>query len=283
MGKPHDRCPLCGGTSSTPHPHYVKHHLLRCAACGFHYSGIEPGHEELLAFYSNYPMPERLSPVTAARYDELLAALEPFRKNGRLLDMGCGAGMFLDRARAAGWEVYGTEYPDKVVARCREKGIVMHQGSVTEHPWPAGHFDVAVTFEVIEHDLRAMTALLRPGGALYVTTPNFNSVSRWILGGRWNVVWYPEHLSYFTPRVMHRTLVSLGMERLTIHTTGVSLHRINRSTGKPSTVNGLDADEDLRRRIEVKWHLRAAKATVNAALNLFKRGDTIKALYRKRT
>ena len=288
MGKMHAGCPLCDGTRKTPHPDYTEHHLVRCSNCGFYYAELEPSNEELAKYYSNYPMPEQLSPITAQRYHEWLRSFEPYRRNGRLLDMGCGAGMFLQRALAAGWEAYGTEYPTDVVERCKSKGLKMHQGPVSTHPWPKEHFDVIVTIEVIEHvpfpfaDLRVLVELLRPGGVLYITTPNFNSISKWLLGKTWDVVCYPEHLSLFTPRTMHRTLTSLGLEKVHLRTTGISFHRINIAKGKPTQVNGVDSDEEMRRKIETKWYLKGAKAMINGLLNFSKRGDTIKVLYRKK-
>ena len=55
-------------------------------------------------------------------------------------------------------------------------------------------FDIVCSFEVIEHinnpreELSNFNKLLRPGGLVYCTTPNFNAVERYQLGSDWNVL-----------------------------------------------------------------------------------------------
>ncbi len=65
-------------------------------------------------------------------------------------------------------------------------------------------FDVITSFEVIEHinnpseELNTFNRLLRKKGLVYVTTPNFNSLLRYRFKAAYDVICYPEHLSYYT-------------------------------------------------------------------------------------
>lgn len=261
---------------------------MLCRACGFGYSGQEPNTDELRDYYGHYTMIRDLSPITAKRYDELLASFAPYRRSGRLLEVGAGGGLFLDRARSAGWQCHGTEYDPAIVAECRARGLIMHDGALPDHPWESGSFDVVVSFEVVEHlprpmdDLRAMVDLLRPGGVLYITTPNFNSISKLLAYGKWTIVNYPEHISFFNPSNMHRALTSLGMRRIWVRTTGISLSRFRISHGMgTATTTATRNDEQLRRTIESRPMLRSLKKFIDGILNVTGKGDSLKVLYEK--
>jgi SAM-dependent methyltransferase len=253
------------------------------------YTAWRPTPGELDAFYANYPVRDTVPPVTIKRYDELLDRFEPYRVHGRMIDVGCGAGLFLERAALRGWETHGTEYGAKPVEACRRRGIRIIEGALDPANYPPGHFDVVCSFEVLEHladpgpELDRMLAILRPGGLLYITTPNFNGLSRWVSGPRWNVVNYPEHLSYFTPHTLRRLAQSRGLEPLWSTTTGfsVSRWRMHRSA-TPKHRRELRRQEDiLRERIEGNRLLRGAKALADALLGLLGRGDALKAAFRK--
>ncbi|QQR87476.1 MAG: class I SAM-dependent methyltransferase [Flavobacteriales bacterium] len=284
----HSACPLCNAGHFERSQLYAAHHLVQCRACGFWFSHRVPTDAELLAFYGNYTMIRDLSPVTRIRYVELLDRFEAYRSTGVLCDVGAGGGLFLDQAKAAGWQCRGTEFDQAIVEECRARGIDMHCGPLLDHTWPKGSVDVVVSIEVIEHlrwpqqDLRAMVDLLRPGGALYLTTPNFNSISKWLNRGTWNVVNYPEHISFFTPATLHRALAGLGLRRVSLRTTGLSITRLKRSHGGTGqAASGLSSDEQLRRTIEGKPWLRVAKKAADGLLDLTGTGDSLKALYVK--
>ncbi len=250
------------------------------------YSERMPDAQELDALYNNYPVRTSLSTVTLARYDELLDGMEPYRQHGRLLDAGCGDGFFLDAAMKRGWKVFGTEYSILTVARLSRLGIAMEQGALDASHYPAAHFDVITSFEVIEHvtepqaEVRTMVDLLRPGGLLYITTPNFNSLARRILGPRWNIITWPEHLNYYTSRSLADQVRACGARAQRITTTGISFARISAAIRKRST-NGPENDDRLRGCIEASRVLRGLKSLVNSLLDLLRAGDTLKAYFVK--
>lgn len=249
----------------------------------------EPSAEELRAFYATYPVHEERSPITRRRFEELLDRFEPHRSTGRLIDVGCGAGFFLECAKERGWEVHGTEYGDRAVATCRARGIDIREGPLDPLVYEPGSFDVVCSFEVMEHlarpldEMRRMLTLLRPGGLLYVTTPNFRSVGHFLAGASWNVVNPPEHLTYFTPRTLRRAARQLGLRTRWLHTTGVSIARVTASReSDPAASKALRGrDEQVRRRIEARWYLRLAKQLANSLLNTLRIGDSMKAAFEK--
>lgn len=282
-------CPLCGVNAPSPIHPYADHFLGRCTSCDATYATRMPSALELDEIYSTYPVKPELSPITRSRYLDLLEIFRAYRHSGRILDVGSGSGHFLDMALAAGWQAYGTEYDPAMVKMCRERGILMEQGPLNVVHYAAGHFDVITSFEVVEHlvdplhELGAFHHLLRPGGLLYITTPNFNALGRSLSKGAWNIVNYPEHLNYFTPSSLDRVLRAQGFERMDLSTTGISVSRVRsaRTGVQQANADPHNDDERWRAQIESNPFLRLAKWSANRLLTLMGKGDTIKALYRR--
>lgn len=270
---------------------YSQHHLRSCPSCGSVYAGREPSVEELNALYATYPLHAHLSPITRTRYLEILTTFASHRTHGRLLDAGSGMGYFLDTAKEVGWDVHGSEYDERVVEACRERGLTMWQGPLTDASYPDAHFDVITSFEVMEHlqdplaELRNFHRMLRPGGLLYITTPNFGSLSRRLLGPDWSVVNYPEHLNYFTPRTLSKALDRAKLQVTGHRTTGISISRLRYRVGsadqREANHSPQNSDQRLRSRVEQSPFLQFAKSTTNGLLDLLSLGDTIK-LYGQR-
>jgi SAM-dependent methyltransferase len=103
----------------------------------------------------------------------------------RLLDAGCGSGRTLDELARYG-RVSGVDISAEAVAAARRRGHRdVHLAHVEEMPFPDATFDVVTCLDVVEHtpDDRATLAELlrvtRPGGALLVTVPAYQSLWSW--------------------------------------------------------------------------------------------------------
>jgi SAM-dependent methyltransferase len=266
---------------------YQRAHLVRCGDCGLVFAGQHPTDAELARNYAGYSRADYDSPITRARYRELLDGFERYRQRNRILDMGCGIGFFLEEAQRRGWDAHGSELEPRAVEINRAKGLTCVQAPVGVETFDPDSFDVITAFEVVEHlcDPRAEAAViahaLRPGGLLYCTTPNFSSLSRRLLRSHWSVIDYPEHLSYFTPSTLCSWLGRFGFVPVKVTTTGFSLARLRRGVGA-ATPTGPCADEHMRAQIEHSSVLRTAKGMVNTALGVTRTGDTIKGYFELR-
>jgi SAM-dependent methyltransferase len=200
--------------------------------------------------------------------------------------VGCGIGFFLEEARDLGWEAHGSEFEERAVEIVRAKGLSCVKAPLEATAFEPGSFDVVTAFEVVEHlgdplaEAAAIAAALRPGGLLYLTTPNFGSLSRHLLRQRWSVVSYPEHLVYFTPSTLRSWLAGFGFAPVASTTTGISLARLRRGLQASGAEQG--SDEQLRERIEGSRGLRVAKRAVEGMLGATRTGDTIKARFELR-
>jgi 2-polyprenyl-3-methyl-5-hydroxy-6-metoxy-1,4-benzoquinol methylase len=293
------QCLVCNSKQISSLRNYEQHFLARCGKCQFTFVQRIPESSELEAFYSKYAYSSDpwISPITMQRYNALLDSFEPFRKNNRIIDVGCGAGHFLALALTRGWEVYGSEFSPAALDLCRKKGIIMVEGSIANPSLQPdgfgalhGSFDVVTSFEVIEHinnpqeDLTAIVKLMRPGGLHYCTTPNFNALGRIWLKADYNVIGYPEHLSYYTVSTLHRLFTQHKLRRLSLVTEGISITRIKKSRGSVNTIKIGAAnapDEKLRERTENHFFWRFVKRAINFIFRSTRTGATLKARYIK--
>lgn len=282
-------CPVCASQNHVLITVPGDQHLARCHNCGMVYTRWEPSIEELGAYYGSYPVVEDLSQVTLKRYDELLERFEAYRKTGKILDVGCGSGAFLQRAKFRGWSAFGTEFGGGPIAACRQRGISVFEGPLEPRDHPAEGYDVICSFEVVEHvahpreEIGKMLQLLRPGGLLYLTVPNYNCLARRIDRKHWNIINYPEHLNHFTPRTFRRMLREKGLQKSWLTTTGFSLERwmTKKQDGGIGKKEAHRAQDEFRETIESNAFLRFAKASINTVLNLLHLGDSMKAGYIK--
>jgi hypothetical protein len=131
--------------------------------------------------------------------------------------------------------------------------------------------------------MKAISQLLRHGGLFYCTTPNFNSVMRYFLGADYNLIEYPEHLSYYTRATLNRLAAMHGLKNIRFLSTGISIARLKHSAAKIHDEGPIKRKEDeiLRDSIENKWYLKATKNLINFLLNISNSGLTLKGYYEK--
>lgn len=284
----HKACLICGSEDLLTLDTYHKDHLVKCRSCTFVFSSKKPSDEELKAFYSNYGFEGApyFSPITAKRYSELLDEFEHRGSKGAIHDAGCGFGFFVEIAQDMGWEASGSELSSRAVAYCKQRNLEVEERADIS----SGPFQVVTSFEVIEHlydpkkYLASIKEQLDAGGLLYITTPNFNGLSRFLLKEKYNVINYPEHLCYFTPKTIHRLLSEMGFEKVWMKTDGISIGRIKTSL-KPSgeaLISAVSEDEKLRSKLENNKLLSLFKTIVNSVLTMFGLGVSLKVLYRKK-
>lgn len=202
---------------------------LRCRTCGVVYSDLTA--EQYASVQHNVwneeePDAEALAFYGAARervHGEFLA-LSPPTGDGRLLDVGCGLGFFLERAQARGWDVAGVDTSESWVRLANERlgGDRVVHGLLAEAGLPARSFDLITAWDVIEHIhdplafLRDIKELLAPGGRLFLRTPNLPYVYP-VYTGRSVVLRDPtglgatNHIVYFSSATLAKALEAAGL------------------------------------------------------------------------
>jgi SAM-dependent methyltransferase len=235
-------CPLCG--SEDRRGLFTKNGFtfVRCNACSLVFSNPQVREELVEAEYrtgnsNDIWIDVLLSPrqmeMDDAKFRSLLDELEPHRGDGRLLDIGCSIGLFLKLARERGWHGVGIEFSDRARRYAVEElGLQVVDTPLEETHWPDASFDVVTLNSVIEHlnDPRRVLAeirrLLRPGGALYVITPNVESLACRLLHERAATFDGRNHLVYFSASTLTRALTSERFRVEAIETRVSSLQAI---------------------------------------------------------
>ncbi len=143
----------------------------------------------------------------------------PTKKNGnRVLDIGIGAGDFLKKAKELGWEVSGVDTDPIAVKNANEEGLNCKLGSIECFSEQIDSFDLITINHVIEHmhdplsAIRTAYSLLKPGGKLWIDTPNIDSYGFERYGKDWIGVDCPRHLVIFGWETMSFVLQKAGFK-----------------------------------------------------------------------
>jgi SAM-dependent methyltransferase len=198
---------------------------MQCSDCGLgraQASGFDPaayytgdyfsgGHADGYADYRG------AEPVLRREFARTVGFIRQYRDCGRLLDVGCAYGFFLQEARPF-YEVAGIELAEDAAAHGRTRGLRVLSGVADEgNLAQLGMMDVIVLLDVIEHlpdphgTLALCTRHLNSGGIIVITTGDFASLYARIAGPGWRLMTPPQHLWYFTRASIERMAHSLGL------------------------------------------------------------------------
>src|SRR4051794_11070179 len=227
-------CALCGARrlQDLMHPVDQRHdppgwnyHVVRCADCGFlfRHPGIRPerlGDLYATGRYAKF-LAGKYTDKRVRRYEVTMAPFSRVFASGegrRLLDFGCGNGLFLEIAHERGFDCYGVDLAEDAIAAARKhpSGRHAYHGSPTEIPeLAAGGFDVITMWSVLAHlaqpveDLTMLRGLLAPDGVLLILTVNADSLILRRRLERWGG-FTPNHLLSSSPRTLPRLLERAG-------------------------------------------------------------------------
>lgn len=211
-------CPVCG--SPRAETHYGPSRFLECPACGL---ARVLGYDGRTDYWDSK---QTSDPYWAkAKREYFLSALATLPP-GRLLDLGGGIGEFAGVAIDAGWEAYSYDTSPEATAAARER--IGHRALGSRD----SGFDVVTMWCVIAHVpdpghlLDSVRAALRPGGTLWLTTPNFAFQRRYapLLAAAGRPIVFgggDDHLWHFTEDSLRRLLEAHGFGDVRFHYRGV--------------------------------------------------------------
>lgn len=204
-------CPAC--TQLQARPAFIKsgYPFRRCTACGFLFASPYPTAAQLAAYYndtSRAPTEDRFNKAASRRRRAFIRALKflPYVFPGRsVLDLGCGGGFMVEAfarlgARASGLDIsagaiaYAKKHFPRGTYYCETLEAFRARGL---------RFDFVFSSEVLEHVpgpdelLTSFAAVTKPGGYLYVASPDAGHPLVPADIAEWDQVAPPEHIQLF--------------------------------------------------------------------------------------
>lgn len=221
-------CPVCGSEAIKPLFDAMDHTVSQetfsvwgCRSCQARFTQDIPDEAHIGPYYQSdayishsntsqgliNQLYQRVRRYTLQQKHKLVRQVSK-RKQGRLLDYGCGTGDFAGTMQLAGWDVLGLE-PD---SSARKLAAERHDLAVakSDHLFQldADRFDVITMWHVLEHvhrlhdTLDQLHTVLRPDGVLLVAVPNYQSGDAAHYGENWAAYDVPRHLYHFSPPAM---------------------------------------------------------------------------------
>ncbi len=228
-------CPVCMSEGT---PVYLQRDLLcsvdgefgqrHCRDCGlFFLSPRVPENGIGRCYPANY-LPYLPTPTNGLVY-KLAATLgfpyrrrkivERFATSGRILDVGCGNGFFLETLEPEKWEKFAMD----IAQYCSLEGDVQfHAGQFDHEKPPLEQLDVITLWHVFEHlyhpdqALSHAADLLAPGGHLFLAIPDLHCLERRIFGKAWAGWDTPRHLATYSRRSLEILLGRAGLRLLAV-------------------------------------------------------------------
>lgn len=228
-------CYICGRTDGAVLLHDPPFRVLRCAGCGLGYTSPRIAASRVHEIYSDayfrsdsardygYTDYARDRRAYTRTFEKRADVIAPFvAPGGRILDVGCAAGFFLDVMRRRGHAVTGVEVSHGILRTARELFDLpdLHSGRLSDAPLAAGSYDLVTLWDVIEHlpdplsELAIVHRLLREDGVLVLQTQDLSSRFARLLGRRWHHFKQAEHLYHFDPATVRALLSRAGFQVL---------------------------------------------------------------------
>jgi len=243
-------CNLCGSNKNSfllKSRNWLKHtkerfNIVKCSNCNLVYLNPRPSKESISSYYPDEYEPynargrslaERVSKILLDSYyrkeknifslvksflAQLIYSPVPSKKQGKILDIGCGPGISLYNLKKFGWNVYGLDISQKAVNFARNNLDLknVRRGFIEDAFYHKEYFDVIRMSHVIEHlndpkeTLLKIRKILKKNGILIITTPDFSSPLRPVFGPCWFPLESPRHLYLFTPETISLLLKKVG-------------------------------------------------------------------------
>lgn len=232
-------CALCGGQAGAPlasgwdfeYGTTRQEFTFRRCACGGVYLDPRPAAAALgriyPADYYAYDFQAKLGPLVArvkggTERAKARSYLPYLRPGACVLDVGCGDGHLLALLRGEApfpLALDGVELAEDAGAAAARRDIQVHRGRVEDVVLPASAYDLIIMNQLIEHVpdptavLRRIRAALRPGGHVFLETPNLDSLDARLFRRRyWGGYHLPRHFHLFDRRTLPRLVHASGLE-----------------------------------------------------------------------
>lgn len=240
-------CLICGSAGQNLIYKIDNISIIECSACGFKYSSPIPTGEEIIKNYSEEYFEreyDTFADEELVAHDvgsKMYARIEKYVAPGKVLDIGCGVGNYIFSGQKRGWTCYGIDVSPVAAKITREKtGAEVFVGFIEDAGYENGFFDSIVMVHSLEHQVNPRVTLkevfraLRPGGVLFISVPNIESVEAKRGGTEWRGLQPGFHYYHFSKQSLSQLVSSAGFDIIEIESpfSAVSGKNVDNLLGK---------------------------------------------------
>jgi len=214
-GEEYVNCPICDKDNTDLFRNENNWNLVKCRECSLIYVNPRPIQggplDKLYTHYSDDTYSEKINsyisdkPLGMLKARRLLHNIKRFKKNGRILDIGFGAGYFLLAAQDLGYEPFGVDTSQIFYDYAKDElGLNVSLGTIHQAYYPDNYFDVITMFNVLSHldtpihDFSEINRILKKDGLLVLETGNSGDLTK-VVAEKYKLAWdAPEHLYWYS-------------------------------------------------------------------------------------
>jgi 2-polyprenyl-3-methyl-5-hydroxy-6-metoxy-1,4-benzoquinol methylase len=223
-------CPVCNNTETVFYFNYnAKQSIYKCNPCTLQFLSPQLDDVDLTKLYSeNYYLAwglkgdaenESIKHMKISTFNLRLDLIAQFKKSGKILDVGCATGYFLEAAKAKAYDPFGIEFSDYSARLAKNKfgDKNIFKGTLEQSDFENGTFDIIAMSDLIEHvrnpieTLSRANQLLKTDGFIMIMTPDTGSVSYKLMKQKWTH-YKLEHFYYFNKQAIQIAALHSGFE-----------------------------------------------------------------------
>lgn len=246
-------CPACSSLNKVHKYTIDGYQINKCNDCLSLFVVNVPPESEILSQYKKndyYTLPfdseQRINTENARRAKIITKIV----KGGKVLDIGCAKGSFLNIMKKYDYDTFGIEMSGANVEICKDQGHKVFHGDLTSYydSTLKQRFNIIACLDVIEHIadpvdfLKKIKSLLEVNSILVLSTPNFSGFVSKLLGRRDPFIIPPEHLNFFSKKGLNELVTVVGLRPIKLTTFGfITEEGLNRTVTKyfPPILNRL--------------------------------------------
>ncbi len=207
--------------------------FYQCMFCKTIFQNPIPSENDLKIYYEKMYKKENISSSTEKAFENFnpkqekgrLKAIEKYKTQGKLLDVGASSGFFLKIVNEhKTWKASGLEYSLAAVKKAKKNGISIIHGDITNSNIKNNSYDVITMHSVLEHVsspqkyVREVNKKLKKNGLFVVSVPNISSFEYFIYNLLHKIFpgYIKEHIFYYSPYSFKYLLEENNFELLTL-------------------------------------------------------------------
>jgi SAM-dependent methyltransferase len=208
-------CFLCGEKINIKPeiPSIQKYTISQCDCCGLYSPNINPsenivynnsyyGKKQISAIENHYDYRKKI--MGKERFEYVKSFSNKKSSNLKILDVGCGAGYFIDYACDYVEKIVGTEVSERLINRAKKRNL-----NVVKLEEVGDIFDIITMFDVLEHlespvdFFKSLRSRLDENGIIVAYTPNIESIAYYLMGEKQNTLLPFEHYCFFNTQSLN--------------------------------------------------------------------------------